>query len=312
MSESRSGGSDAKKGGKLFKIGVGLGALALGLVLVSALLFVVLIDGIAKRGIERGGTYALAVPTTLDSASVGLMSGSFSMAGLEVKNPEGFTAPHFLKLGDGSVNVTLGSLTKDVVELPTLTLSGIDMYLVKEGGKANYQVIMDNLKRFETEEKQKPATDDGKKFVIRRVELNDVTVRATVLPIGGAANTVDVKIPQIVLNDVGSGGKSVSMAQIMDIVIKAVFSTAISLDGALPGDIADGLKGGLAQLGSLGDMGVGVAAQVGGQAVEVIGGVAGEAGKAIEGVGKNVEDAAKGITNLFGGGKKDEPKKDDK
>lgn len=312
MSESNAVGSGGKTGGKLFKIGVGLGAVALALVLVSALLFVVLIDGIAKRGVERGGTYALDVPTTLDSASVGLLSGSFSMAGLEVKNPEGFSAPHFLKLDDGSVNVSLGSLAKDVVELPTLTLSGIDMYLVKEGGKANYQVIMDNLKRFEGEEKKDPDGGEGKKFVIRRVEIRDVDVHATVLPIGGAGNTMTVKIPEIVLTDVGSGGKSVSVAQIMDIVIKAVFATALSLDGALPGDIAEGLKGGLEQLGSLGEMGVGVAAQVGGQAVEVIGGVAGEAGKAIEGVGKGIEDAAKGITDLFGGGKKDEPKKDDK
>lgn len=311
MSGSTTGGSGGKKGSAVFKVGLALGAGALALVLISAMLVIVFVDGLAKRGVERGGTYALAVPTTLDSASVGLMSGSFSMAGLEVKNPEGFTAPHFLKLNDGSVNVSLGSLTKDVVELPTLTLSGIDMYLVKEGGKANYQVIMDNLKRFEGEASKEPAGEEGKKFVIRRVEIKDVNVHATLLPIGGAANTVDVKIPEIILTDIGSGGKSVSMAEVMNIVIKAVFATALQAGGALPGEIADGLKGGLAQLGSLGDLGVGVAAQVGGQAVEVIGGVAGEAGKALEGVGKGVEDATKGITNLLGGGgKKDEPKKD--
>ena len=135
-------------------------------------------------------------------------------------------------------------------------------------------------------------------------------MRASLLPVGRSANTVSVKIPEIVLTDIGSGGKSVSMAEVMNIVIKAVFATALQMDGALPGEIADGLKGGLAQLGSLGDMGVGVAAQVGGRAVEVVGGVAGEAGKALEGVGRGVEDAAKGITNLLGGGKKEEPKKD--
>lgn len=308
--------SNGKKGGKALKVLLGLiGGIVVLLIVVLAIVFVS-IDAVAKQGVERGARFALQVPTTLDSADVKVFGGSFGMQGLEVKNPEGFSAPHFLQMNSAGVNVDLGSLTADVVELPELTISGIDMYLVKEGGKANYQVIMDNLKRFESGSKEPDPSKPGKKFVIRKVQINDVTVHATVLPIGGAANTVELKVPEIVLTDVGSGGKSVSMAEVFNIVIKAVFATALNLGGALPGEIADGLKGGLAQLGSLGEMGVGVAAQIGGQVV----GVAGDAAKALqeaaggigEGAGKAVEDAAKGleegVKNLFGGGnkKKDE------
>ncbi len=306
-----------KKGVSALKIVFGLAVVGIALVAVLVGIVVVSIDTIARHGVERGATFALQVPTTLDSADVGIMSGTFKMAGLEVKNPEGFQAPHFLKMNDAGVAVSLGTLGEDVIELPELTITGIDMYLVKEGGKANYQVIMDNLERFEGEGKAEPdPSKPGKKFVIRKIDIKDVMVHATVLPLGGAASTVDAEVPEIVLTNVGSGGQSLSMAELINVIIKAVFATAVNLGDVLPGDIAEGLKGGLSQLGSLGDMGVGVAANIGGQVV----GVAGDATKMLgdvaggvgEGAGKAVEDAAKGleegVKGLFGGGdkKKDE------
>ncbi len=295
--------SEAKKksgGGMKIILGV-VGVLVVLIVLLVAVI-AISIDSLAKRGVERGATYALQVPTTLNNADVKFLSGGFAMSGLEVKNPDGFSAPHFLQMNDASVNVSLATLAEDVVELPALTITGIDMYLVKEGGKANYQVIMDNLKRFESGESE-PAdpAKEGKKFVIRKIEIKDVMVHASVLPLGAAGKTVDVEVPEIVLTNVGSGGQSVSMAEVFNIVLKAVFATALNLGDVLPGDISEGLKGGLSQLGSLSDLGVGVA----GSAAKVLGDLPGGVG---EGAGKAVEDAAKGveegIKGLFGGDKK--------
>ncbi len=307
MSESK------KKSGAVLKIALGAAGVLVVLIVLLVAIIAISIDAIARKGVERGATFALQVPTTLDSANVKVLSGGFAMSGLEVKNPEGFSAPHFLKMDDASVNVSLGTLAEEVVELPELTVSGIDMYLIKEGGKANYQVIMDNLKRFESEEKSpSDPANEGKKFVIRKIEIKDVMVHASVLPLGVAGQTVDVEVPEIVLTNVGSAGQSVSMAEVINIVMKAVFATALNLGDVLPGDITEGLKGGLSQLGSLSDVGVGVAAEVGGHVV----GIAGDAAKALgdlpggvgEGAGKAVEDAAKGveegIKGLFGGDKK--------
>lgn len=302
-----------KKGVGVLKIVFGLAVVGIALVAVLVGIVVVSIDTIAKQGVERGATYALQVPTTLDKADVGIMSGTFSMSGLQVNNPEGFTAPHFLQMNDAGVAVSLETLGEDVIELPELTITGIDMYLVKEGGKANYQVIMDNLKRFEGEGKKEPdPSKPGKKFVIRKIDMKNIKVHATLLPVGGAANTVDVDIPEIVLTNVGSGGQSVSMAELVNVIIKAVFATAVNLGGALPGEITEGLKGGLAELGSLGEMGVGVAANIGGQVIGVAGDATKMLGEVGEGAGKAVEDATKGleegVKGLFGGGdkKKDE------
>ena len=66
MSDAGNGGAGTKKGSAVFKIGLALGAVALALVLISAMLFVVFIDGLASAD-RAWGTYALAVPTTLES-----------------------------------------------------------------------------------------------------------------------------------------------------------------------------------------------------------------------------------------------------
>ena len=89
----------------LLKIAVIL--IVLVVIVVGAAFFYV--DSIAKGAIERGATYALGVNTTLGSADVGLLSGEFSMSGLDVDNPEGFVEAHFLRLGTGYVSVSLGA-----------------------------------------------------------------------------------------------------------------------------------------------------------------------------------------------------------
>jgi hypothetical protein len=281
------------------------------LVVVALVAVVYYIDAIAKRGVEAGATFALGVPTTLETADVGILSGEFSMSGLTVSNPPGFDAPHFLRLNDGGVAVSLGSLREDTVELPHLTLSGIDVNLQKKPDGSNFQAILANLKRFEGDG-SKPADDaGGKKFVIRKVEVKDIHVHADVVPIGGSLTRVDVPIESIVLNDVGSGGSGVNMSELANVLFKAIFAAVLQKGGGiLPADMLKDLGGGLEQLKGLGDLNV----QVAGQALQDFGkslGGAGEGvGQAVENVGKSIgegaEKALEGVGDLFGGGKKND------
>ena len=105
------------------------------LVVILAVAVVFSIDGIAKSAVEKGSNYALGVETTLDGADVGLTSGTFAMNGLTVRNPEGYATPHFLALGTGATEVSLGTLREDVVRIPRLELATIDINLENRDGK---------------------------------------------------------------------------------------------------------------------------------------------------------------------------------
>jgi hypothetical protein len=293
------------------------------IIIAAVLALFMYIDYAAKVGIERGATYALGVQTTVGGADVGIFSGEFGMTGLNVANPEGFDTPHFLKLDDSAVAVSLGTLRQDTVDLPRLHLTGLDMNLEKKAGKSNYDVILDNLKRLESGEKPKDETGEGKNFVIREVLIKDVNVQVDVLPIGGELSRVKVPIDEIRLTDVGTGDQNgVKFTELADVILKSLFAAVIENGADLPGEVLGELQNGLAGLQSLGDMGIGVAAVIDGQVQELAGTIGktaeelgkglGEAAGGLEDLGKQADEGLKGLGDIFGGGEeKDGEDKDD-
>lgn len=277
-----------------------------GLVVLAIVLVWVYIDTLAERGVERGATYALDVPTTLNSADIGVLAGRIELSGLEVSNPQGFTAPHFLTLANTEVNVSLGSLASDVVEVPSLVLSGIDIRLERTLEGANYKVILDNLKRFEGEEKAEPQPE-GKKFVIRSVQIRDVKVHVDAVPVGGAIGqltTAEITVPEVTLRDVGSGAKPMSIAELTAVILKAILASAVDIGGdVLPEDVLGELGDQLAGMLDLSEMGVGSIEGLTEKAAQLLGapveGTAEEVQGAIQGAAEQVQEAVEGATDAI-------------
>lgn len=303
----------AKSGKKLVKV---LGIL--GLVLVAGVVILVVvtlgaIDTVARKAIEAGGSYATGVDTTVASTDISIMGGTFQMTGFDIGNPEGFTSPHFLGMQETRVALSVGSLTQENIRLPELTLREIDVYLEGSGQNANYNQILNNLKRFESGDKPKKAGKEdggsGKTFVIDVLTIDGVEVNVAGIPgIAQAVGDVTVNVPKIELNGVGSQG-GLSMAELIDLIVKTVLSATIEAGGGIiPADVLNELGSGLAGLESLGDLGItaigdvgAMAGEIGEEATKVIEGAADEAGKAIDDAAKGIEE---GLNDLLGGGTK--------
>jgi hypothetical protein len=269
----------------------------------------VMVDRLAARGVEAGGTYALGVETELTSADVGVFDGTVDLTGLRVANPGGYKAAQFLTMADGGVAVSMGSLRGDVVEVPTLTLSDIDVYLERADGKANYQVIIDNLKRFESGDAPPPEKEPGKRFVIRRIEINDVAAHVSLLPLGGEMATAEVVVPQIVLTDVGAD-EPLKLGEVVKVVTQAVLATiAANAGGTLPADLAGELQSQLGRLEGLESLGVDMAADFGAGLQEVAGQVDELRNKA-EGIGEELKGAGDRLRGLLGGDEAEDEKDD--
>ncbi|CAN5831783.1 hypothetical protein BH11PLA1_BH11PLA1_01610 [soil metagenome] len=262
---------------KLIKILVALAAVVV-LLLVAAVVIVYLsINAIAKSAVEKGGSYALGVPTTVSSVSVGLLSGNFTLNTLQVANPPGFTEPAFLTLGKGAVSADLSTLTSQTVVIPEFLLDDITLDLEKNAGGANYGVIVDNLKRVSGGDATKPAQPDpdAKKFVINLLRIRNIKVKATLVnapgALGGVINkaaAVNVALEEIQLKDVGKtgtgvGGTGVTSEQLSAIIVQAVMAAVAEKSGGLiDPSILNDLRGKVAQLGSLRELGVGAVDEV--------------------------------------------------
>jgi hypothetical protein len=273
--------------------------LKLAVVLVAVLLMalgavILYLDAIAKTAVERGATYALGVQTTLASADVAVLASYFKMNGLIVANPQGFQSEHFLQLGEGYVDVSIGSLRQETVELPLLTLTTIRMTLEKKGDESNYKVILDNLKRFESGEGQDKKMA-GKKFNIQEAVIKDINVEIDVFGVGGELNRIRVPIDEIRLTNVGAGGGDTS--EITNVIIKAIMAAVMANAADLPAELVNDLGGQLQGLSSLADMGIDESFDFGAQMGDI-------SGKTVEDAAKGVDEAVKGLGGLLGGDKK--------
>lgn len=221
---------------------------------IGAFLF---LDHGAKLAVEKGVSSALAVPVTADSVSIKPFAGSVALAGLSVSNPPGFSQSPFLDLRAASLQVTLGSLMKDVVEVPRLELSGIHLRLEGRGTKTNYGALLEHLDGGEPKEPKKepkPGGGEGKRFLIRELVIRDVTVDAdyalegSLKKLSGAQATAT--LPELTLKDIGNG-EGLTIRQLSARILRALLEAAGS--GKLPGlsaDLSENLKKSLSDYGA--------------------------------------------------------------
>ena len=270
------------------------------------------LDAIAKTAVEKAGTAALGVPTTLSDIKLGILGGTCELDGLQVDNPPGYETPYFLSLKQGGVAVNLQSLRSDTVEVPSFKLEGIQLYLEKKKGKANYNVLLENLKSVRGGKDEPapapPEGESGKKFVIKQIEIRDVNVQVELLPIGGAVSRTDVHIPELVLTDFGSeSDKGATLSQVMGVVVQAVLQAVVQKAGNLPGDLVADLSGSLGDLSSLPGDSMKIIGEVTTQAAEVVGEAAKEVGEVAEKAAQGAGEALKNVGNLLGGNKEPKP-----
>lgn len=277
------------------------------LVVLLGVGFVVYVDTLAKDAIENGATQALGVETTLGKADVGILGGTFSMGSLNVANPEGYDADSFLTLGDGSMAVSFASLRQDVVELPTLNLNDIEMSLQRKGGKANYDVILDNLEAYEKQ--GEPSKGEAKRFIIRTLTIRNINVHVDLLPEAGEMTKVDIPVEEITLTDVGSDtSKGMLLSELSGVILKTIMTVVVNKGGdLLPADLLNDLESQLGDLEGLADIGIGVL--VGDEGlIKGAGQIGEDVGKELERTGKEigekVDETVKDLGNIFK--KKDE------
>lgn len=260
------------------------------LVVVGLAVLFLFIDRAAKSAIEKGGTYALGVDTTLGGADIGLVSGRFALSDLAVANPPGFGAPQFMRLGRGELALSLSSLMSDEIEVPSLVLDDLSISLERKDGKANYDEILKHLEKLGGSDGKKAPSEDGstKKFVIREIVLNNVRAEVQLLPIGGELTKTTVTIPTIRLKNVGNDGQS--MSQVFAAILDAVLRAVVDFGGDLvPKELLKDLSKKLPDLGN--------------QALELtreLGDSLGELGKGVgEKAGEVLDDAKKSLDELF-------------
>lgn len=212
--------------------------------------------------VEKGGTHALGVETRLASARVGLFAGQFGLTGLSIDNPPGFEAPHFLDMGETAVDVRMGTLTSDRIEIPRVLISGVNLVIERNANGTNYNVILEHLESLSgppSEEPtdgtgeggggEEPEAGPGPDLVIDEIILRDISSEIRVLVIGDERRTIPIKLPEITIRNLG-GEDGAKIDVVYSKLIEELLAAVIAAGGdQLPVDLLNDLQGGLDSLG---------------------------------------------------------------
>jgi hypothetical protein len=258
------------------------------LLLVLVVVFLVAGNALIKTGIEKAGSATLGVPVTVQSVNISLLRGRVAIKGLVIKNPPGYANDTLLDLGEGVVNLDIGSLMSDTIKIELIKLDGAKMTMEQKGLTNNLKEILDKLPK---SEEQPKAKEKGKNLNIAKLEITNTNVKVKLLPIPGKSDTISMNIDPIVMTDLGTD-KKLKIGTLVAKVLGAI-ATGIAKQGVglLPDDMVKGIGSALG-----GAVDLGKAATKEGQMVL----------EKTTDVGKGVVD---GLTGLLGG-KKSEPNKE--
>jgi hypothetical protein len=277
----------------LLKVVLSLLALIVALGVVAFLY----LDVIVGKAIETGCTKALGVETRVGFVRVGLVTGQFSIGQLDIANPPGFETDHFISFDRIHFEIPPKSLREDTIVMPLLELDGVDVAIETAGGKKNYEVILDNLKRFSKSgsadpDADKQAAEDeagGKEFKIHEGVIREIVATIDLGTVSGKLDRVVVEVPEIRLHPSKSTGSAeISVAEITQVIVTAVLTGVAK---KAPTALAKGLYQGLGGITT---------------ATLEFPGLLTETGGGAKKFGEGVGDAIKGIGDLFGGGDKEE------
>jgi len=201
-----------------------------GLIVVVVLLVVAVIavglflDGAIKKGVETYGPQFTGVSIKLDGVTVSILSGSGSVKGLVVGNPEGFKTAQAISLGNASLGLSPGSLLSDKVVVKHIRLEAPQITF--EGGLRdnNLTKILDNVNAAAGGAGAKPtepkAAGPGKKLQVDDFLIKDAKVQISLTGMGG--RTIPITIPDIHLTNLGTGEQGITAAELTKLVLNEI------------------------------------------------------------------------------------------
>jgi hypothetical protein len=224
------------------KLLIALGALVAFMVLIGAV-GILLIDPIARKLVETESAVALKVPTKLHDATI-KFSGRATLGRFEIGNPPPFTEPRAVSFERFDVTLKPGELFHEVVHVDEMNVVKPELTLEFTGAKNNLSALLDNISAGQTPEKPAPAPAGGKKFLVRKLRIQDAVVRfrSDLLP-GGARS---VTLPAMELENVGNAEGGASVGELLRVVLQTLGTSALKAgEGLLPADALNSLRGDL-------------------------------------------------------------------
>jgi hypothetical protein len=186
---------------------------------------------------ERAIGGALGTRTSIADLDLVLgEKGGVRVEGLDIRNPEGFSDGPLLAAGDIHLAWPAGGLFRLPMEVPLLSVRGVDLVIEQQLGETNCGRILDRW----TGSRGEGASG---RFVIRELRIENARIRVRAGAFGAAGTLVATEIPALVLHDLGAGPMGpVGLGEIAARVLEALLGRAVGLPDLLPAGLGGAIE----------------------------------------------------------------------
>jgi len=250
---------------------------------LAAVVFVGLFfDKIAKTGIEEVAPAITQTAVTVDDVHISVLSGSASISGFIIGNPDpaSYKSTNAIFLGKAAVSVVPGSILSDKIVIHSIEIRAPEITL--EGNpfaENNLKKLLDNVNAFAgggPVDTNKPTTTPAEKKAAKKLQVDDFLIsgaKVTARISGIEGEPFSIVIPDIHFTSLGTGPDGITAAELTKKILNQVISDSIKVVGERAKDL------------------------VGKTAGNLLKGATDTAGKS---VGGGADTLKKGIGNLFG------------
>jgi uncharacterized protein involved in outer membrane biogenesis len=225
--------------------------IALVVVIILAVLAVGLfLDRALKAGIETIGPKLTGVDIKLESVSLSVLSGSGSIKGLVVGNPEGFKTPSAISVGAVSFALIPGSLLSDKIIIKSIKIEKPEITFETDLNPrannlskilANVQAATSGGATEPAKSKEPPQPQEakaGKKLEVDDLLITDGSVHVSATILAGRAATVP--LPKIQQQNLGKDSDGITAGELAEILLKAIENGAAQAASHTVADIGKG------------------------------------------------------------------------
>lgn len=190
----------------LITIGVLVAVAVVAVVIVSQML-----DSAVKSGTNTFAPKITGTTVTLESASISPLSGSGSLSGLVIGNPEGWSDNNLASLGSIHLDIAPLSLLGDTIVIEDMVIDAPEFRYETKLVASNVKDLLENIEKIagSSSEEAAEARSSERHIAIKRFILRNGKVT-----IGAGGSAVTVPLPDLELNDLGTPENGLTPVQL--------------------------------------------------------------------------------------------------
>lgn len=190
------------------------------------------LNSLVKKAVETVGPKITRTDVKLASAVLLPLSGSGSLNGLVIGNPEGFGKSYAIKVGSISISVDRNSLFSDTIIINEILIKKTSITLEGTLQGNNLGKLMQNIKSYDTgskpssEKKQTSSSSASRKFIVKRVLVSGTELNVAASALGQSVSQ-SLPLGDLHLENLGSDGSGISPAAISQQILTPLINSAI-------------------------------------------------------------------------------------